>query len=156
MSHATAEILAAAIKFLAARAPDQIQAAALADTLISKIEAADVVIITAPMYNFSVPSTLKARIDHVARARRTFHYTSDDPKGLLLSKKVFVASTRDEFYSDGPAKIMDFHETYLRAGLGFTRLQDITFIHTENLARGDDSVKFAQDDALTQIHALGA
>jgi FMN-dependent NADH-azoreductase len=83
------------------------------------------------MYNFSISSTLKAWIDHIARAGRTFRYTASGSQGLLTGKKVFVASSRGGSYADGPAKPMDFQEPYLRAMLGFLGLTDVTFIHAE-------------------------
>jgi FMN-dependent NADH-azoreductase len=109
------------------------EAAALADTLIEEVEAADVIVIAAPMYNFSIPSTLKAWIDHITRAGRTFRYGAAGAEGLLKGKKVFVVTGRGGVYSDdSPAKGMDFQEPYLRAMLGFLGL-DVTFIHVEGL-----------------------
>jgi FMN-dependent NADH-azoreductase len=114
--------------------------AALADALIEELEAADVVVIAAPMYNFSIPSTLKAWIDHVARAGRTFRYGAAGPEGLLKGKKVFVVTGRGGIYTgDSPAKGMDFQEPYLRAMLGFLGLDDVSFIHVEGLAVGPDA-----------------
>ena len=109
------------------------QAAALADALIEEVEAADVIVLAAPMYNFSIPSTLKAWIDHITRAGRTFRYGAAGAEGLLKGRKVFVITGRGGIYSDGsPAKGMDFQEPYLRAMLGFLGL-DVTFIHVEGL-----------------------
>jgi FMN-dependent NADH-azoreductase len=116
------------------RAPAQQQAAALADTLIEEVEAADVIVIAAPMYNFSIPSTLKAWLDHIARAGRTFGYGANGPEGLLKGKRVFVFTARGGVYSgESPAKGMDFQEPYLRAMLGFLGLDDVTFVHAEGL-----------------------
>jgi FMN-dependent NADH-azoreductase len=108
----------------------QSASASKADTLIAEVEAADIIVIAAPMYNFTIPSTLKAWIDHIARAGRTFRYTANGPQGLLKGKKVFVAASRGGFYADGSSK-MDFHEPYLRAMLGFLGLDEVTFIHAE-------------------------
>ena len=110
---------------------DQHQGLALADQLIAELEAADTIIIAAPMYNFTIPSPLKAWIDHIARAGRTFRYTASGPEGLLKSKKVFVIASRGGLYAEGPGKAMDFHEPYLRAMFGFLGLTDVTFIHAE-------------------------
>jgi FMN-dependent NADH-azoreductase len=104
---------------------------AFADALIAQIEQAETIVIAAPMYNFTIPSTLKAWFDHVARAGRTFRYTAAGAEGLLKGKKVFVIASRGGFYADGPAKPMDFQEPYLRAMLGFLGLTDVTFIHAE-------------------------
>jgi FMN-dependent NADH-azoreductase len=110
------------------------QASALADALIEEVEAADVIVLTAPMYNFSIPSTLKAWIDHITRAGRTFSYGAAGVEGLLKGRKVFIITGRGGIYSnDSPAKGMDFQEPYLRAMLGFLGLTDVTFIHVEGL-----------------------
>jgi FMN-dependent NADH-azoreductase len=86
------------------------------------------------MYNFSIPSTLKAWIDHVARAGRTFRYTEGGPEGLLKGKKVFVVTARGGHYSgESPNRAYDFQEPYLRAVLGFVGLDDVTFLHLEGL-----------------------
>ena len=110
------------------------QAAALADALIEEVEAADVIVLAAPMYNFSIPSTLKAWIDHITRGGRTFRYGAAGAEGLLKGRKVFIITGRGGIYSDNsPAKGMDFQEPYLRAMLGFLGLDDVTFIHVEGL-----------------------
>jgi FMN-dependent NADH-azoreductase len=108
------------------------------------------------MYNFSIPSTLKAWIDHVARAGRTFHYTQDGPVGLLGGRKVYVAGSRGGVYSTGPAQALDFHETYLRGVLGFLGLTDVTFIHAEGLAKGPEAAEAAMAGARAQARALSA
>jgi FMN-dependent NADH-azoreductase len=107
---------------------------AYADRLVEEIETADIIVIAAPMYNFSVSSTLKAWIDHIARAGRTFRYTAAGPEGLLKNKKVYVVTSRGGYYSgDGAARDADFQEPYLRTVLGFLGLDDITFIRAEGL-----------------------
>lgn len=87
----------------------------LSDTLVSELEAADTIVLAAPMYNFSIPSTLKAWVDHVARAGRTFRYTGAGPDGLLKGKKAYVVTARGGVYSEGPGASFDFQEPYLRA-----------------------------------------
>ena len=105
---------------------------ALADTMIAEVEAADTIVLAAPMYNFTIPSTLKAWLDHIARAGRTFRYTEKGPEGLLKGKKVYVAATRGGLYANGgPAAHMDFQEPYLRGMLGFLGLDDVTFVYAE-------------------------
>jgi FMN-dependent NADH-azoreductase len=117
-----------------ARSAAERQATTLADVLIEEVEAADVIVIAAPMYNFSIPSTLKAWIDHIARAGRTFSYGAAGAEGLLKGRKVFIITGRGGVYSDNsPAKSMDFQEPYLRAMLSFLGLDDVTFIHVEGL-----------------------
>jgi FMN-dependent NADH-azoreductase len=112
----------------------------ISETLIAEVNAADTIVIGAPMYNFSITSTLKAWIDHVARAGVTFKYTETGPVGLIQGKKVYVFTSRGGVYSEGPAKAMDFHETYLRAVLGFIGMSDVTFIHSEGLGMGEAAV----------------
>jgi FMN-dependent NADH-azoreductase len=133
MPHLSLAALAASMTPADSRSTAEHEAAALADTLIEEVEATDVIVIAAPMYNFSIPSTLKAWIDHITRAGRTFRYGAAGPEGLLEGRKVFVITGRGGIYSDdSPARGMDFQEPYLRAMLGFLGL-DVTFIHVEGL-----------------------
>ncbi|WP_370677264.1 FMN-dependent NADH-azoreductase [Pleomorphomonas sp. PLEO] len=120
--------------------------------------AADVIVIGAPMYNFSVPSQLKAWIDRVCVAGRTFHYTANGPEGLLpKGKKVIIASTRGGVYTgDSPAAALEHHETYLRGVLGFIGLTDVTIIRAEGLSLGDEPKAAAIAEAKAQIEALAA
>ncbi|WP_460735403.1 FMN-dependent NADH-azoreductase [Lysobacter tyrosinilyticus] len=113
--------------------------------------AADVVVIGAPMYNFSIPSQLKAWIDRIAVAGKTFRYTESGPEGLVGGKRVVIASTRGGIYaSDTPMAAMDHHETYLRSVFGFLGVTDLQFIRAEGLAMGDESraraLKAANDE----------
>ena len=119
--------------------PEQSAAVTLANGIIEEVEAADTILIAAPMYNFSIPSTLKAWLDHVARAGRTFKYTANGPEGLLKGKKVIVVVSRGGFYTgDSPAKGMDFQEPYLRTFFGFLGITDVNFVHVEGQAIGPD------------------
>lgn len=132
--HMSLAAFAASLTPADTRSTSEHQAAALADALIEEVEAADVIVLAAPMYNFSIPSTLKAWIDHITRAGRTFRYGAAGAEGLLKGKKVFIITGRGGIYSgDSPAKDMDFQEPYLRAMLGFLGLDDVTFIHVEGL-----------------------
>jgi|SRR5689334_449351 len=134
MPHLSLATLAASMTPVDKRGATEREAAALADKLIDEVEAADVIVIAAPMYNFSIPSTLKAWIDHIARAGRTFRYGAIGPEGLLKGRKVFTITGRGGVYSgDSPARSLDFQEPYLRAMLGFLGLDDISFIHVEGL-----------------------
>jgi FMN-dependent NADH-azoreductase len=129
--------------------------AALSDELIAELEAADTIVLAVPMYNFSIPSTLKAWIDHVARRGRTFRYTEKGPEGLLKDKKVFVLVARGGLYSKGaPAAAFDFQEPYLRTVLGFLGLTDATFVHLEGLAMGPEAANANRDKALAEIERL--
>jgi len=139
--HVTGAVVGAAMTPVEQRTPEHAKAAALADRLIEELEAADVIVIGAPMYNFSVPSALKAWIDHVVRAGRTFRYGANGPEGLLRGKKVFVVTARGGVYSQGPGKSMDFHEPYLRGVLGFIGLTDVSFIYAEGLAMPEHAAK---------------
>ncbi len=142
-------------------APDQhnaVQAQTIktSDELVAELEAADVIVIGAPMYNFSVPSTLKAYIDHVARAGRTFKYTETGPVGLLGGKKVYVFTASGGVYSEGPAAAYDFLATYLRAVLGFLGLTDVNFIRAEGVALGEQAVADTLAKGRQSIDALAA
>jgi FMN-dependent NADH-azoreductase len=138
--HLTQETIAAWSVPAEKRSPRQRETAAFADALIAEVEAADVIVIAAPMYNFTISSTLKAWIDHLARAGRTFRYTAAGPEGLLKGKKVFIVTGRGGVYSgESPARGLDFQEPYLRAILGFLGLDDVTFIHVEGLRIGPES-----------------
>jgi FMN-dependent NADH-azoreductase len=132
--HLSLAVLAASMTPAGTRSAADHEAAALADALIEEVEVADVIVLAAPMYNFSIPSTLKAWIDHITRAGRTFRYGAAGAEGLLKGRKVFIITGRGGIYSgDNPAKGMDFQEPYLRAMLGFLGLDDVTFIHVEGL-----------------------
>jgi FMN-dependent NADH-azoreductase len=127
--------------------------AALSDELTNEIERAGTVVIAAPMYNFTIPSTLKAWIDHIARAGRTFRYGAAGPEGLLKGKKVYVVTGRGGVYSgESPSKAFDFQEPYLRAVLGFLGLADVTFIHVEGIAMGEQA---AADGVARARKAIG-
>ena len=106
------------------------------DQLIEELRAADTIVIGAPMYNFSIPPSLKAWIDQVVRMGKTFSYGPNGRRGLLEMKKVIVVTARGGAYEKGTAtEAFDFQETYLRHIVGFIGLTDVTFIHAENQAR---------------------
>jgi FMN-dependent NADH-azoreductase len=118
--------------------------------LIEEFLAADIIVIGAPMYNFSVPSQLKAWIDRVAVPGKTFSYTENGPQGLATGKKVFVASARGGIYSEGPAAAADFQEPFLRQVFAFFGIDDVTFIRAEGVAYGPEHFKAALDAAIAQ------
>jgi FMN-dependent NADH-azoreductase len=136
------------------RTAEQATTVKLSDGLLEELFAADIVVIGAPMYNFSVASSLKAWIDHVARAGITFKYTSGGPAGLVKGKKVYVFTSRGGVYSEGDGKGMDFHETYLRGVLGFMGMEDVTFIHTEGLSMGQEAADQAMERTRKAIAEL--
>ena len=107
--------------------------------VLEEFLAADTVVLGVPMYNFSLPSQLKAWIDRVAVAGKTFHYTAEGPEGLAKGKKVIIVSTRGGHYSAGPAAVMDHQESYLRSVLGFLGITDIEIVRAEGLNLSADS-----------------
>lgn len=116
----------------------------LSEKLVSQFLAADVVVIGAPMYNFSVPTQLKAWIDRIAQAGRTFKYTDKGPVGLAGGKTVIVASSRGGMYSANPALAsLDHQESYLKTVFGFFGITDVQFVRAEGVAMGDDAKKSA-------------
>ncbi|TFZ08416.1 FMN-dependent NADH-azoreductase [Ramlibacter humi] len=108
----------------------------LSEQLVSQFLAADVVVIGAPMYNFSVPTQLKAWIDRIAQAGRTFRYTAQGPQGLAGGKTVIIASTRGGVYSNAP---VDHQEGYLRTVLGFMGVTDVHIVRAEGIAMGEEA-----------------
>jgi FMN-dependent NADH-azoreductase len=116
---------------------------------------ADVVVIGAPMYNFGIPSQLKAWVDRLAVAGVTFRYTPEGPVGLAGGKQVIVASSRGGFYGPGAAAAaMEHHESYLLATLGFFGVTDVTVVRAEGLKAGPEARAAALDAAHAQIAAL--
>jgi FMN-dependent NADH-azoreductase len=126
---------------------------AVSERLVTQFLAADVVVIGAPMYNFSIPSQLKAWIDRIAQAGRTFRYTDKGPEGLAKGKTVIVASTRGGVYSQGPAAAMDHQESYLKTMFGFLGVTDIRFVRAEGVAMGDAAKAQAIANAGLQVKA---
>lgn len=153
--HLTLDALSALMTPAENRSAEQSASVAFADRLIEELEAADTIVLAVPMYNFSIPSTLKAWIDHVARAGRTFRYTAAGPEGLLKGKRVFVITGRGGFYSgESSAKVLDFQEPYLRGVLGFLGLTDIAFIHVEGLKVSPEAAEQAMTRARETIAAI--
>ncbi len=123
----------------------------LSDELIGELKAADTVVIGAPMYNFSVPTTLRAWFDHVLRAGVTFKYVDGAVRGLLGGKRVIVIESRGGMYSEGPAQAIDFQEPYLRHLLGFIGITDVTFVRAEKIGYGPEARTAAIEGAKAQI-----
>jgi FMN-dependent NADH-azoreductase len=119
--------------------------------------AADIVVVGAPMYNFGIPSQLKAWIDRLAVAGRTFSYGANGPEGLAGGKTVIIASSRGGFYgADTQAAFLDHQETYLRGVFGFFGITDISFIRAEGVAMGEPQRQQAIDSAEAEIRKLAA
>jgi FMN-dependent NADH-azoreductase len=148
--HPALDEAALAALFTAAeqRTPAQAARVALDDALIAEIEAADVVVLGVPMYNFGVPSQLKNWIDAISRAGATFRYTADGPEGLLKGKTVYVALTRGGKYRNTPTDTM---VPYLETVLSFLGMTDIHFVYAEGLAMGAAAEEGAIASAYEQI-----
>jgi len=116
------------------RTPDQAKAIALSDALIDELFAADTLVIALPMHNFAPPSTFKAWIDHVARAGRTFSYSSHGPQGLLKGKRAILVLASGGVYTNDQMKPYDFIEPYLRTVLGFLGITDVVVVRAEGVA----------------------
>ena len=139
------------------RTPEQASRVALDDALIEEIQAADAVVLGAPMYNFGMPASLKNWIDAIARAGVTFRYTEKGQEGLLKGKKVFVATTRGGKYRDTPA---DSQVPHLKTVLSFLGLTDVAFVYAEGLNLGAEAEQMAINSAYQKIeeavHPLAA
>ena len=130
---------------------------ALSEALVSQFLAADVLVIGAPLYNFSIPSQLKAWIDRIAQVGRTFKYTDKGAVGLAGGKTVIVASTRGGLYSTSDAgNAMEHQESYLKTVFGFLGVTDVRFVRAEGLAMGEAAksaaLAAAQLETLAQTH----
>jgi len=124
--------------------------AVLNNEVLEEFIGADVVVIGAPMYNFGVSSQLKAWIDRIAVAGKTFRYTEAGPQGLAGGKKVIIVSSRGGIYSgNSPSAVNDFQETYLRQVFAFLGVTDLEFVRAEGVAFGEEQKK----QALAAAHA---
>ncbi|MFV0678167.1 FMN-dependent NADH-azoreductase [Variovorax sp. tm] len=121
--------------------------------LVQELQASDVIVVGAPMYNFSVASQLKAWIDRVMQPGKTFKYTPTGPIGLAGGKRVIVASTRGGVYTAGPMAALDFQEGYLKAALGFMGITDMHFVRAESMSKGPESRTQAMDAARSTVNA---
>ena len=127
---------------------------AISEALVSQFLAADVVVIGAPLYNFTIPSQLKSWIDRIAQAGRTFTYTDKGPKGLAVGKTVIVASTRGGVYSTSEGgRAMEHQESYLLTVFGFLGITDVRFVRAEGLAMGAETKAQAVAAANAEIKA---
>lgn len=104
------------------------------DEAIAQLFDADVIVISLPLYNFSIPSTLKSWLDNILRAGHTFSYSSEGPKGLVTDKKVYIALASGNIYSQGPYQAYDHAVPYLKSALGFIGITDIEVIRAEGTA----------------------
>lgn len=139
--------------FTPAEQRNAVQAArvALDDALIAEIQAADTLVLAAPMYNFAIPVQLKNWIDAISRAQVTFRYTANGPEGLLSGKKAYVVLTRGGVHRNMPS---DTQTPYLQTFLGFLGITDVAFVYAEGLAMGPDAEQAAFSAATQQIQEL--
>jgi len=133
------------------RTPAQQAVVDYSDALIGELRRADVVVLGLPMYNFGVPSTLKAYFDHVARVGETFKYTEKGPVGLLTGKKVYVFAARGGMYAGTPN---DTQTPFIRTFLSFLGMSDIEFVYAEGLAISEASKQHSLARAEAVIDAL--
>ncbi|QCP51136.1 FMN-dependent NADH-azoreductase [Trinickia violacea] len=132
------------------RTAEQASIVAKSDALVAELQAADIVVIGAPLYNFGISSQLKTYFDWIARVGITFRYTENGPEGLVKGKKVFVVSARGGKYAGTPN---DTQTPYLKTFLGFLGMTDVNFIYAEGLNMGPDSASAALAGAREAIAA---
>jgi len=151
--HLNAERFAAFLTESERRSAEQHAVVAYSDALIDELRAADVIVLGLPMYNFGVPSQLKAYFDHIARAGVTFKYTEKGPVGLLTGKKVYVFAARGGLYAGTP---LDTQTAYVRDFLGFLGMSDVEFVYAEGLAISPQSKEVSLAKAVAEIGRLAA
>ncbi|MES2529722.1 MAG: NAD(P)H-dependent oxidoreductase [Pseudomonadota bacterium] len=153
-SHFGADALGIKVGVQAEPTPAQAAENAASEALVSQFLAADVIVVGAPLYNFSVPSQLKAWIDRLAQAGRTFKYTEKGPVGLAGGKTVIVASTRGGMYSTSEGgQAMEHQESYLKVVFGFFGISDVRIVRAEGLAMGEAAKAAAIETARKHIAA---
>jgi len=149
--HLDAERFGAFLAKDGARDEKQKSVVAYSNRLIDELRRADVIVIGLPMYNFGVPSMLKAYFDHVARAGVTFRYTENGPVGLLTGKKAYVFAARGGRYAGTPS---DTQTGYVRQFLAFLGIEDVEFVYAEGLAIGEASKQTALARARDAIDGM--
>jgi FMN-dependent NADH-azoreductase len=151
--HLSAERFQAFLTPAGERTDEQQAVAAESDRWIAELREADTVVLGLPMYNFGVPSTLKAYFDHIARAGITFKYTDAGPVGLLADKPVYIVATRGGAYR-GTAK--DTQSQYVRDFFEFLGIRDVHFVYAEGLNMGTETQQASLRSAQAQIAGLAA
>jgi FMN-dependent NADH-azoreductase len=151
--HLDAERFGAFITKPEERSSAQHAVVSYSDTLIDELRQADVIVIGLPMYNFGVPSQLKAYFDHIARAGVTFQYTDKGPVGLLTGKKVYVFAARGGLYAGTP---LDTQTSYVRDFLRFLGMTEVEFVYAEGLAISPQSKQAGLAKAAAEIARLAA
>lgn len=157
LPHFGPEVLAGLARSPDQRTPEMRRAVELSDQLIRQIEAANVLVIGAPMINFTICTQLKTWFDYVTIAGRTFQYAAPGvAKGLLFGKKAFVIEARGGDYADVPFNAFDFQEPLLRTLLGFLGVFDVSFIRAEGMRQRVDEVADIMRNAEMIIARLAA
>lgn len=151
--HLTAERFQAFLAKPEEHTPEQRAVAAFSDRLIEELRQADVIVLGLPMYNFGVPSSLKAYFDHIARAGVTFRYTAQGPQGLLTGKRAYVFAARGGLYAGSP---LDTQTAYVRDFLRFIGIDDVEFVYAEGLAMGEEAKGAALAKAAGAIRSIAA
>ena len=151
--HLDAERFGAFITQPEVRTAAQQAVVAYSDALVGELQQADVIVLGLPMYNFGVPSQLKAYFDHIARAGVSFRYTDKGPVGLLTGKKAYVFAARGGVYAGTP---LDTQTGYVRDFLRFIGISDVTFVYAEGLAVSPQSREAGLARAVAQIELLAA
>ena len=149
--HLDANLLGGWMKPQDQRSAEEREALARSNELTDEVLAADVLVLAAPMYNFTIPSTLKAWLDHVLRAGVTFKYTDTGPQGLLTGKRAYVLTARGGIHAGAAS---DHQEPYLRQVMAFIGIHDVTFIHAEGLNMGGDFHEKGLNQAKAQLSAV--
>jgi FMN-dependent NADH-azoreductase len=127
------------------RTPENLVAIKHSDEAIAEIMDADIIVLGVPLYNFSIPSNLKAWIDHISRAGVTFKYDENGPEGLIKNKKLYIAFSAGGIYTEGPMTSYDTATPYLKSVFGFLGLTDVTVVRVEGT-----SIPGIQDNALAK------
>ncbi|WP_049854407.1 FMN-dependent NADH-azoreductase [Dickeya fangzhongdai] len=148
--------IAAGFRQIASASADSstLQEHMISEQLVSEFLTNDVIVIGAPMYNFSVPSQLKSWLDRIAQAGRTFKYTEKGPVGLSGGRTIIVVSARGGFYTEQPFAGMDFQERYLQAFFRFLGINDIYFIRAEGASKGDEIKNHEIQNAKASIQTI--
>jgi FMN-dependent NADH-azoreductase len=151
LPHINDDFVAATRGPVASQTDEQRALLARSDTLVDELLTADVIVIAAPMINFTIPSNLKVWIDYVARAGRTFRYSDKGPEGLVTGKQVILVAARGGVYAGNNA--LDFQVPYLKSVLGFLGMTDVEVIEVEGTAFGPDVAEKAVAAATAKLHA---
>ncbi len=152
--HLTSKGIAASFTLPEQRDAEALKAIETSDQLVDQFLAADIIVFGIPMYNFSIPSVLKAYIDQIVRVGRTFRYTELGPIGLVSpQKRLFFITSSGAIYSQGPFQSADFLEPYVKTLFGFLGLRDFSFIRIEGTALGSAQIEESEALAVQKLEA---